>query len=690
VNTLADLNTWSQGVLTFDDLNRDYVVSYTDSTGTVAISKAEQGEIVLNETYDGSFQEIQAIDNTADGVKIQVDLTTFPVNGLVEWGTLPTGVTINETTPNVFEAKNIYTVTDFNTLIAQAKIILVDVETNTTYAIKVLFPTQADPAVEYSDTQTVNLTITSTSDEMTTPATAADYQEDDTNVATTLPTIVDTSPADTVYQFDIAPNNTAVIDDYNYTPPPSGSGTTVSFNSGQRKLTIIGTKTNVQNVIDSITLNPTANSDVSYVFNYDLTNATSGKVTSSSANATVQALVEIDNIGLDRAYTENAVTTNLFSSNPPTISSALSDPSYTVRFDITTFNNTNSDGWLIDNSTNSVPAKFITYTGNQAQVDTWLASNVRYVPPASISTQQQLKVTLTSASQGTDISYFKINGTADATPVAGTGVLTYTSNTTNVSFTDAQKYFLKCDVLVIGAGGVGGTALPTETGVFAACAGGGGGAGALLHGVNVDLLAKAEGNLDFTVGQVGSGTGNSVIEANAVSSIYATCLKGGDGGDGKDDDGDTGGQGGGASGGYDGSSVYPVRGSGTTPTYSITAYTGGSITTQSIDGFDQTNQPAKDPFDGALGAPYNPTDTGNLYETDISGSNQYYCAGGWGGESIPTADWPSRSIPSPGSYVGSGGAGESIERTNTTPSTINKEGRSDGQDGIIILKLYSY
>lgn len=684
MNTLEDLNNRAQQPIYFND-DRPYSIAYTTSTSVGAVSATEDSEVNVDDTWDGSIQTLQSIDNTGDGIKIEVDLSSFPVNGLVEWGTLPSGVTVSETSANVFEAKNIYKIADYNTLIDNAKISTNDVASNTTYTIKAYYPDITNPAVYNADTQTVSLTITSTSDEMTTPTTAAEYQEDATNVATDLPTIIDNPVTDTTYNFTITPSSTAVIDSYNYTPPPSGSGTTVTFNSSTKKLTINGTKTNVQNVIDSITLNPTANSDVSYTFNYVLTNNVTALQTTSSAAVTVQPLVEIDNIGLERDYTENTITTNLFSTNAPTISSALSDPSYTVRFDITTYNNTASEGYLIDNSSSNPAAKFITYTGTQSQVDAWMASNVRYIPPANISSQQQIKVTLTSASQGTDVSYFYVNGTANATPVPGTGTFTYTSDTTNQSFTDEQKYFLKCDVLVVGAGGNGGTAIVAQTigsSTYPAMAGGGGGAGALLYGVNVDLLAKAEGNLDFLVGQVGSGTGNSVIEANAVSSTYITCLKGGDGGN-ASNTGSGSGQAGGQGGGASGSSS--TAGAGTTPTYSITALTGGSITTQSRNGYVSPI-----PYYGGVGGPTNEYDTtGILFESDISGSNQYYCAGGWGGESIWDTDWPSRYCSTKANYPGSGGVGQYVERTLSPPSTPNYDCRSDGNNGIIILKLYS-
>lgn len=660
MNTLEDLNNRAQQTIYFND-DRPYSIAFTTATSVGTVSAAEDSEINVDDTWDGSIQTLQSIDNTGDGIKIEVDLSSFPVNGLVEWGTLPSGVTVSETSANVFEAKNIYRIVDYNTLIDNAKISTNDVASNTTYTIKAYYPDITNPAVYNTDTQTVSLTITSTSDEMTTPSQAATYNEDATNVATDLPTIIDSPVTDTTYNFTITPSSTAVIDSYNYTPPPSGSGTTVTFNSGQRKLTIDGTKTNVQNVIDSITLNPTANSDVSYTFNYVLTNNVTALETTSSGTVTVKALVEIDNIGLERAYTENTVTTNLFSTNAPTISSALSDPSYTVRFDITTYNNASSEGFLKDNSSSNLPAKFITYTGTQSQVDTWLASNVRYYPPANISSQQEIKVTLTSASQGTDISYFYVNGTANATPVPGTGTFTYTADTT-LTLTEQQKYFLKCDALLVASGGDGGNASAPNY------AGGGGGAGAVFEGTDIDLLRISTDTIAIQPGGGATGS-NSVIKSNTTSDVYITCLQGGDGADAPSNNGNSGGSGGGASGGSSGR----TGGSATTPTYTVT----GTISTQAEAG------------DGNTTGTVNGADGGGTGHTSsITGSSVTYAEGGNGGLGLYTNFSPftptASDIPAAKTSIGSGGSGQSMEYNDG-----DTYGPGTGVAGVIILKLYS-
>lgn len=242
-----------------------------------------------------------------------------------------------------------------------------------------------------------------------------------------------------------------------------------------------------QTLVDSGSVNIT--STVSTSISYPIDQIDSLSITNqfTVTSAGVSTPTELANITNTRSYTENTINTNLFSSTPPTLTTGHPTLDHTVRFEITNYNNASEDGWFKDNTYSSTVGgaiKTLEFTGTKSEIDTWLASNVRYIPPGHISSTQRIDVTVLQGSLTTQTTSFDISGTANATPVAGEG--SYSGNQL-ITLTDEMRYFLKVDLLLVGAGGPGG-----ENPIGGSpLASGGGGGGGVLHWSNTRVLENS-------------------------------------------------------------------------------------------------------------------------------------------------------------------------------------------------------
>lgn len=387
----------------------------------------------------------------------------------------------------------------------------------------------------------------------------------------------------------------------------------------------------------------------------------------TTTSAGVSTSTELANITNTRSYTENTIKTNLFSSTPPTLTTGQPTLDHTVRFEITDYNNASEDGWLKDNTnsaTNGNAVKTLEFTGTKSEIDTWLASNVRYIPPPNISSQQRIDVTVLQGSLTTQTTSFNINGIANATPVAGAGVYDAWNGSTNyreITLTDEMRYFLKADVLLVGGGAYGGT-VSGSTPTYAA---GGGGAGGILHFVNTEVFKNTNidkirilGGAVLNPGQQSEDSNLQDYTGNTVVSNLAIARGGGYGGEGGSNPGNAGGSGGFGGGGAG------FNGSGGS---AIANYRDTSMGNTNVNRYGAGNQ-ANSSSPGGDGG-------GDPFTTDISGSSVTYAYPGPGGNSSTTL----YTTP------GSGGHGQS---KNTGGAEV--DARTAGQRGKIIIKFYEY
>ena len=519
-NSLAELNTHSNTEVTATD-DRTYSITYSTATSTATVNKSEGDSFNPLATFDGSFTNIQSIDNTGTGISIEINLSNNPRNDQFSFGTLPSGVVENvNSTGGIYSVNKIYNKTDFATILANATLLLQDVETNFTYTIKVEYPSDTDSAgVRVSDTQTVTINITSTSDELEVNTIFAAYEENQSSVTVNSGiNILDTeSPTTTTYTFTIAHNSggSALATEI---ASFAHSGSPASFLYTSGVLTITGTKTQVQGTIDTLTFVPQTGRDVDYTVKMTLTSVASGKATELTSSVLVSSIAVITNTSITRSYTENVVTNNLFSSSPPQTGTGIqSDTSCTINLEIVSYLgfNTGLLGYLKNFDNQASPGnalKTLSFTGTPAQMDTFLSSKVMYIPPPGEHGVQYIKYTMTGTPSGSsEVGYIKLDGTADATPVSGAGTvvnLTAAGNT-SVSIADNQRYFLRMDVLMVAPGSAGGDTNPGQQASY----GGGGSAGHYLYIRDCNLATNTtDTTLRFVLGTKGTITGNATSD----------------------------------------------------------------------------------------------------------------------------------------------------------------------------------
>jgi hypothetical protein len=364
----------------------------------------------------------------------------------------------------------------------------------------------------------------------------------------------------------------------------------------------------------------------------------------------------------------------LFSSTPPTLTTGQPTLDHTVRFEITDYNNASEDGWLKDNTNSAVAGgavKTLEFTGTKSEIDTWLASNVRYIPPPNISSQQRIDVTVLQGSLTTQTTSFNINGTANASAVADAGrnnAWIGSSNYLELDITDNMRYFLKADVLLIGGGGNGGSVSgPTPT--YAA---GGGGAGGVLEYTGTEFLKNSSySKIRMYGGSVLTGGTKSEdlilqdYSGGTVGPTIAIARGGGHGADGGYSSGLTGGSGGhgGGGGGFNGSGGSAEL---NVKSFNVpSGYSGGIIVE-----YNAAGQNANSASPGGDGG-------GTIFYTSVLavGAAQAMTAPGPGGNSLTNA----YNIP------GSGGHGQSKNTAGTTVDT-----QTNGQPGRAGIYFYEY
>lgn len=153
--------------------------------------------------------------------------------------------------------------------------------------------------------------------------------------------------------------------------------------------------------------------------------------------------------------------------------------------DETNTENTDNIGWLQDESVRNGGLDGRAYhmiekTASPTDLNTWLQTNINYIPIPDSTITSSISVRL-----------YRTNGTLIKEqiniPMTGSGSTTVTGQTltygtgsldpTNLAITDNERFFLRTDVLMLGAGGDGadGVALTGGTGTDPASGGGGGG-----------------------------------------------------------------------------------------------------------------------------------------------------------------------------------------------------------------------
>ena len=285
-------------------------------------------------------------------------------------------------------------------------------------------------------------------------------------------------------------------------------------------------------------------------------------------------------------------------------------------------------------------------------------------------------------------------GTGSRTVTGSTRTFAVSDNTSGaIEIDDDERFFLKTDLLVIGAGGHGGQG----DGYGNVQGGGGGGAGEYTYQTRSKFFNSLPqlywkpkvGDADTIPSGDSSQTSSVLSHRSSTSGSDTNVLvanNGGKGGNGIDDSGSgipgTAGGCGGGGGAADQQEVGYSHGAGggiVNGANSISVYTGGATVEESYVGLAASDGPGAGNFTskGGHGGGANHTTSSWGILNDISGSSVRYAYPGRGGNNTTSAppDGPAFRTPGTGGF-----GGDDDLDTNMTA----------GQDGTIIIKTYNF
>jgi len=478
MNSLEDLNDYSDEQLTVPD-DRPFDITYSDETTQDYILTINEGE-----------QHIMPCPIDISGL-ISAQNVTYTVTFNYDGSTAMTGMSVDnyrftQASTYVWSAP-IVNLTDWSYVKTPNIIPPADL-TFFSYTVTLSHPTDDDGSTT-GKTWTVSVNVNNAS-EITTPV-DEDYDEDFPLLLTGYPQVTndeDTNPS-SVYTVEVFPTLTAAVS----TLSSAGSGGTSSFNSGTKKLTLVGTKTQVNSHLAAITLTPATDYAVDFVLNYRVTNPISSLQTTVTQNLLISGFnSETSNLNINRSYTENKVNTLFLDAdgstiNPPQIiEDVYGSPTYTVTLtlgaSIGEISIGDGIGW-------DAGTKTYSFSGTKAQCNTKLY-NLVFIPIKDTYTSSTLRYRQYRDSVLQTDNTVTFTGVHNTTPVAGAGVYVYdvvqTTRTQDFSITFDQAKFLNCDILIIGGGGAGGNTY--KSGATSGFIGGGGGAGGVYSATNTTLF----------------------------------------------------------------------------------------------------------------------------------------------------------------------------------------------------------
>ena len=307
------------------------------------------------------------------------------------------------------------------------------------------------------------------------------------------------------YTLVITPSTTSAVN----TMSSTGTGGTSTFDNGLKTLTLVGTKTQVNERLTALSIVPATDYDQNFSISYDLTSPESDTVTKLQNLYISSSDDEISNM-ITRNYVSNNEN-SLFATDTPVITDFDTDGgNYSISL------NCSFGLWSSDGTTLSNP---YTYTGTKAQVNSHF-STIKFYPDANISangtfTYTQLKNGVTQLTQTVGLTG-SVGSYSDSRSLTFLTTQNWTPTLLDVRYGEVKE------ITLVGGGGGG-------------SAGGGGGGQVIYSDTEITISNQT---YSISVG-AGGAAGNSNITANGGANGYnggnttafgLTALGGGGGG----------------------------------------------------------------------------------------------------------------------------------------------------------------
>lgn len=286
-NSLTELNDFSTTAVTSGD-DRAYSITWSANTASnQSVSTTEDIAIIIPTGVD----LVDAVSIPSGNITYNIDLSSFGANAILNWPTLPTGVTSGNAS-GVHSITGVFDATTWSDAV-QASLTLKDRTSNYSFTSNVRYPNIANVSNFDTKNWTTNVSITSSHAELSTP-TNFYWDEDTATLITGAPQITDAYVGPGNYTIVITPNVANAV--LNMVTTGSANST---LNPTTKALTITGPKASVNVALGNITMTPYPDYQTSFNLNYSLTNPV------SNVNTQVNQTAMIGNIIADWTMTNN-------------------------------------------------------------------------------------------------------------------------------------------------------------------------------------------------------------------------------------------------------------------------------------------------------------------------------------------------------------------------------------------------
>ena len=294
MNTLQELNDYGDDQVSATDERSFYLVySYPVADNqTITVNEGSSHNVPvtidIDEMYSVSTITYQIVFNDSNASVVRYEADGSTIAAVSGWTQSPAGT---------WTTTSIKTVEDWNTYKSPA--IIPPVDSTGFYYTVTLSHALSNGSTGKSWTIIVNVNDAA---EITTP-TDSDYDEDASGAITGYPQItnVEDTSLVAIYHIEIYPALVAAVD----TITSAGTGGTTEWNNTYKKLTIQGTRTQVNSHLSHLTLTPAADYAVDFLLYYELTNPSSVGSSVTQWMRIDLTNSETDNLGNNRTYIAN-------------------------------------------------------------------------------------------------------------------------------------------------------------------------------------------------------------------------------------------------------------------------------------------------------------------------------------------------------------------------------------------------
>ena len=275
------------------------------------------------------------------------------------------------------------------------------------------------------------------------PVSAFTYNEDTATLITGAPQITDVETTSGGYFLQIIPSNSVLV----RTMASSGTlGGTVTFNNTTKRLSIVGTKAQVNDHLTKITITPSGDVAVGFTLDYTVINPQSATQTKTQTVNFGTQHDEVSNINITRTYVNNVVA-NIFATSTPQITDLDNDSTYTITLTVPVGVGTFS-------APGTTTSRTWTYTGTKTQVNN-LFSQISFNPTSGQFENTTITYNQSKIFGGSSVQQL----TNYSIPLNGPRVAFDTVNATNQSIntTEGATHSVPVGINVIGVNDFGTT-----------------------------------------------------------------------------------------------------------------------------------------------------------------------------------------------------------------------------------------